>query len=91
MKTTIINYNRDDLPHHKSDWVDITRDSIWGNPYKIGKDGTREEVIEKYKIYLLTKPYLMSIIHELKGKVLVCSCKPKPCHGDVLIEILEED
>ena len=28
--------------------VYIGRPSIWGNPFVIGKDGTRGEVVEKY-------------------------------------------
>ena len=33
-------------------YVLIGRPSIWSNPYVIGKDGTREEVIEKYRSWL---------------------------------------
>ncbi len=50
---------------------------------------TREEVIEKYRNYLLSNPRLLSDLHELKGKVLGCWCKPLACHGDVIIEILQ--
>ena len=32
--------------------VYIGRGSKWGNPFVIGKDGTREEVINKYEEYL---------------------------------------
>jgi len=28
-------------------------------------------------------------ILSLKGKVLGCFCKPKPCHGDIIVEFLE--
>lgn len=68
--------------------VYIGRGSKWGNPFVIGKDGTREEVIEKYRKWIMTKPELLSSLHELKGKVLGCFCKPKLCHGDVLIELI---
>ena len=34
----------------------IGRPSIWGNPFVIGKDGTRGEVIEKYERWLLRQP-----------------------------------
>ena len=38
---------------YKEDYdVYIGRGSKWGNPYRIGEDGTREEVIEKYRLYL---------------------------------------
>lgn len=67
--------------------VYIGRPSKWGNPFIIGRDGTREEVIEKYREYIMQRPDLLSDLHELKGKVLGCWCKPKPCHGDVLVEL----
>lgn len=69
--------------------VYIGRPSKWGNPFTIGKDGTRKEVIEKYKNWLLENDELLSDIIELDGKVLGCWCKPNACHGDVLVEILD--
>lgn len=63
--------------------------SKWRNPFIIGRDGTREEVIEKYREYIMQRPDLLSDLHKLKGKVLGCWCKPKPCHGDVLVELIE--
>lgn len=62
----------------------IGRPSKWGNPYSIGRDGTREEVIAKFERYLLASPALLAALPELKGKILGCWCKPKPCHGDIL-------
>ena len=68
--------------------VYIGRGSKWGNPFVIGKDGTRTEVIEKYKEYLFNNRELYSCIFtELQGKILGCWCSPKACHGDVLAEI----
>lgn len=64
--------------------VYIGRPGIWGNPYEIGKDGTREEVIAKYEAHLLSSPELMARLPELRGKVLGCWCAPQACHGDVL-------
>lgn len=69
--------------------VYIGRPSKWGNPFKIGKDGTRTEVIEKYKKWLLNNKELMSEILVLDGKILACHCKPKKCHGDIIIETIE--
>jgi hypothetical protein len=63
--------------------------SIWGNSFRIGRDGTREEVIAKYRDYILSRPDLMARLPELKGKTLGCWCKPLPCHGDVLAELAE--
>lgn len=65
--------------------------SIWGNPFSIGKDGTREEVIQKYMDYLLTRPDLIDKISTLKGKVLGCWCSPLPCHGDILAHLANKD
>lgn len=69
----------------------IGRGSKWGNPFIIGRDGTREEVIEKYRIYLMSNKDLLNDLHELRGKALGCYCKPLPCHGDVLLELLDEE
>ena len=61
------------------------RASPFANPYKVGRDGTREEVILKYKEYIIKKDVDFSI---LKGKRLGCWCKPEGCHGDVLLELI---
>ncbi len=66
----------------------IGRGSKWGNPFKIGQDGNREEVILKYLNYILNKPELIKDLDELEGKRLGCFCKPLPCHGDILIILL---
>ena len=62
-------------------------DGKWGNPFVVGKDGTREEVIAKHKAWLVENKELMSHIHELKGKVPDCWCAPQACHGDTLAEL----
>jgi Domain of unknown function (DUF4326) len=64
--------------------VRIDRTTKWGNPFRIGEHGTREEVIAKYEEYLLATPRLLRMLPELKGKRLGCWCAPNPCHGDVL-------
>jgi hypothetical protein len=61
--------------------------SIWGNPFKIGKDGTREEVMSKYRAWLLENQQLLAKLPELRGKILGCWCAPEACHGDILAEI----
>jgi hypothetical protein len=68
--------------------VFIGRPSKWGNPFVIGQDGSRAEVMAKYKNHILTTPSLLCSLVELEGKVLGCYCKPLPCHGDILIEII---
>ena len=68
--------------------VYIGRPSKWGNPFEIGKDGSREEVIQKYKNWIIEQPHLLMSLNELDGKILGCWCSPKPCHGDVLVELV---
>ena len=71
--------------------VYIGRGSKWGNPFQIGMDGTREDVIEKYEHYIRKeKPELLEDLHELKDKTLGCYCKPLACHGDILVKLVRE-
>lgn len=69
--------------------VYIGRPYKWGNPFEIGKDGTREEVCQKYKDWITQGDgkYLLNDLHELKDKILGCWCHPKQCHGDILHEL----
>jgi hypothetical protein len=70
--------------------VRIDRSSPWGNPFVLGPDGDRKQVIAAYRDhYLPHKPSLQARLDELEGKVLACWCAPEPCHGHVLVELLE--
>lgn len=66
----------------------VGRPTKYGNPFEIGRDGTREQVIAKYRRYLDEHPELVSSAKaELRGHDLVCWCAPLPCHADVLLEV----
>ena len=67
--------------------VYIGRPSKWGNPFVIGRDGTRDEVIARYEAWLLEQPELLAALPELAGKTLGCWCAPRACHGDVLARL----
>ena len=68
--------------------VYVGRPSKWGNPFTIGRDGTRAQVIAKYRAWILTQPDLVEAARrELRGKVLACWCAPLACHAEVLAEI----
>jgi hypothetical protein len=67
--------------------VYVGRPSIWGNPFVIGKDGSRAEVIAKYEAWVAQQPQLLARLHELRGKKLVCWCAPQACHADVLLRL----
>jgi hypothetical protein len=77
--------------------VYIGRPSKWGNPFSHQEDTlaefrvkTRKEAVAKYEKYLLENKELMESLHELKGKVLGCYCKPLRCHGDVLKKYVDK-
>ena len=78
--------------HCKKDKYDvmIDRTTKWGNPFVVGRDGTRSECLSKYREWFLTQPQLVESLKELDGKILGCWCSPLPCHGDILIEIRKE-
>jgi hypothetical protein len=81
--------NKKFVVHCKKEPYDvyIGRPSKWGNPFVIGKDGSREDVIEKYEEWLFANEELYEAIIELRGKVLGCFCSPLACHGDILAEL----
>jgi hypothetical protein len=70
--------------------VYIGRPSTWGNPFAIGRDGNRKEVIEKYRQWISTQPTLLQALPSLKGKILGCWCAPRTCHGEVLIDLVSQ-
>jgi len=102
MKTKVVNIRSPRIKYSdiigNPDYVYIGRankyydlkESKWHNPFRIGIDGDREQVIKKYKEYILNKPELLDSLTELVGKTLICYCKPKPCHGDVLVKLINE-
>jgi hypothetical protein len=72
--------------------VDISRSGKYGNPFIIGKDGNRADVISKHEKWLMDskqKELRKDIIKNLKGKVLACYCKPLACHGDTLKKLID--
>jgi hypothetical protein len=65
--------------------------SMYGNPFIIGVHGDRDEVLDKYALWILDNEIIMDRIEELKGKTLGCWCYPfQRCHGEILAEILGE-
>jgi len=91
--TRIVNLNKE--PYD----IYIGRGSKWGNPFTTIKNketlaieivDTSEEALSKYKEHILSTPELYDSLCELEGKTLGCFCKPKPCHGDILLELLTQ-
>ncbi|CAF2527720.1 unnamed protein product [Rotaria sp. Silwood2] len=72
--------------------VYIGRPSDWGNPFVIGRDGDRADVIRKYRSWIMRQPDLLARAKkELRGRRIACWCKPEACHGDILAEIADVD
>jgi len=92
MKTEVVN-----IRTHKYDvYIGRARcgcDGYFGNPFSVTRDGGRERAIGLYRDYFLKRlrvePIFAARVEELRGKRLGCFCKPKSCHGDVIVEYLE--
>ena len=71
----------------------IGRGSPWGNPFVIGKDGNRTEVIAQFRAYaekrLVQEPEWLKPLEKYEG--LVCYCAPLSCHGDVIVSLIEAE
>lgn len=78
-------------------------ESPWANPHRIGRDGTREEVLRKYEDRvrgLLARDSFREKLADLRGLTLACWCAPKDgaltpddpviCHGQVLLRLARE-
>jgi uncharacterized protein DUF4326 len=76
----------------------VTRGSRWGNPFPVARRGdpaTHAAAVERYREWIMM-PEQASLREdarrELAGHDLACTCAPGlPCHGDVLLEIANQD
>lgn len=64
------------------------KDIGWGNPFKLKAGEPRGATIERYRKYILGNRELLNRLPELAGKKLACWCKPAPCHGDILADLV---
>ena len=73
----------------------IGRGTPFGNPFAIGEDGDRDTVIRKFRDWLIREiddgnPRILEAMRGLREDTpLVCSCAPRPCHGEVVRELWE--
>lgn len=71
--------------------INIQRGTIWGNPYASNE---YDDPIGMYKQHfyqqLKTKQITKNHLEVLRGQRLGCTCKPKPCHGDFIAEIVNK-
>jgi len=68
--------------------VRVDRATHWGNPFTIGKHGSREEVIELYRKHLWQRLASGDLdkrqLQALQGRDLACWCRPQRCHAEVI-------
>jgi len=95
--TTLVNKR---LARPREGDVFIARPSIFGSPFKVGDDGTHDEVLVKYQAYFLDRlvkdEAFRVTVDALKGKRLACWCRPPEgfkgrvlCHGQFLVAFLD--
>jgi hypothetical protein len=75
----------------------VDRSTKYGNPFKIGPDGDRDEVITKHREWLngagpdvvekWDRRVVLERLAALRGQDLACYCAPEPCHADYLLEL----
>lgn len=65
----------------------IARPGPWGNPYPLSGEQERISAIRQYHRWIMKQPDLILALPRLEGETLGCYCKPKPCHGDVLVRL----
>lgn len=65
--------------------------SEFGNPFSSLPRLTAIDTYEKHiRNKLKTDPGFKWRLLRLRGQRLGCFCKPQPCHGDVLVKIIDE-
>ncbi|MET8878265.1 DUF4326 domain-containing protein [Nocardia sp. NPDC004604] len=66
-------------------------ESPMASPFRPGPDGTRAEVLAKYRAHLLGRPDLLALLPALRGRRLGCWCLPQPCHAEVIAELADSE
>lgn len=74
------------LPNHE--------ESIWHNPFKVGLNVSRQDVLEQYDTYLTLSKELQAQLSSLQGKTLGCWCvtaesPEENCHGHIIAAHVE--
>ena len=65
----------------------MDRRTIYGNPFWIGRDGTREEVLAKYREYIKMRPFTREELQAVRDtNYVACWCFPFDCHCDIVIK-----
>jgi len=75
-----------------------SHDNVLGNPFRIGVDGDRDEVIRKFKVWvwneyqkkggLYHKLNMIVKMFEDRNLILGCWCSPLRCHCEVIRDFI---
>lgn len=72
--------------------INIQRGTIFGNPFSREEYG--DLAIPKFKEYfyelIRSKQITKNHLEVLRGARLGCTCAPKPCHGDIIVEVVNK-
>lgn len=103
MTATIHIGNRRHPEAHQCPTYYVGRPSPLGNPYAVGRDGTREEVIAKYAAWLddqlaIDPPApasrqlarLLAAARRHEAILLTCWCAPERCHAEVIRDLIRD-
>lgn len=89
MPTTVVNVKT----AKRGTYIFCARPTIYGNPFRIGRDGTRLDVIVKYIDYFFDRLERDVVFKEkvlgLKNKTIGCYCHPDLCHLHVIAYYLD--
>ena len=91
--TTVVNRHHDPYDEY------VGRGSTVGNPFEVGVDGAKAEVIEKYRLHFnkkIRKQRFRNRVEAMRGKRLGCFCRPREgfqgrllCHAQIIWGYLE--
>jgi hypothetical protein len=80
----------------------VARPTKFGNPFEVGRDGSREAMVRKHREWLAgegpdviydskgrayDRRKVLAGLPELRGRDLFCYCAPEPCHGSTLLKL----
>ena len=68
----------------------LLEESKWHNPFRFTNENSRRIAVNKFERDIRSNTDLLKDIQQLRGKTLGCWCKPKACHGNVILKLIQE-
>ena len=88
MATTVVNVYKEPYDVYVGRMPEFGN-TKWGNPFK-DESMPLEQKLAMYEMMVRSKDEMWDALDELKDKKLGCHCDPKPCHGHVLVKLVNE-